>query len=79
VQYALDIDFMLYKPEIELDQLVPITAPTLPAQVTAAGDHAGVRFLEFFTAQIRYPHTRPTYARTVGEFLPWRESVATWP
>ena len=29
------------------------TAPPLPALVTAAGDQAGVRFLEFFAAAIR--------------------------
>jgi site-specific recombinase XerD len=33
-----------------------------------------VRFLEFFAAQIRNPHTRRAYARAVGEFLAWCES-----
>lgn len=56
-------------------QLVPITAPMLPALVGASGDRAGVRFLEFFAAQIRNPHTRRAYARAVGEFLAWSECV----
>jgi site-specific recombinase XerD len=30
-----------------------------------------VRFLEFFTAQIRNPHTRRAYARAAAEFLAW--------
>jgi hypothetical protein len=41
-----------------MNQLVPaITPDTLPALVTAAGDGASVRFLEFFAANIR-PRTR---------------------
>src|SRR5690349_17436305 len=55
--------------------LVPVTDPTLalPALVTAAGDHAGRRFLEFFAAAIRNPHTRRAYGRAVTEFLAWCE------
>ncbi|EIZ84332.1 MULTISPECIES: hypothetical protein [Methylobacterium] len=30
----------------------------LPAPITSAGERAAYRFLEFFTAQIRNPHTR---------------------
>jgi hypothetical protein len=33
------------------------------ALVAAAGDCAGIRFLEFFAANIRNPHTRRAYAR----------------
>jgi site-specific recombinase XerD len=40
----------------------------------ASGDSAGVRFLEFFAANIRNPHTRRAYARAVGDFLAWCES-----
>lgn len=49
----------------------PSSLPALPALVAAAGDHAGVRFLEFFAANIRNPHTRRAYGRAVGEFLTW--------
>src|ERR1039457_539634 len=52
--------------------LAPVSV--LPALVAAAGDRASVRFLEFFAAQIRNPHTRRAYARAVGEFLAWCET-----
>lgn len=50
-------------------------SPTLPGLVTAAGDQAGVRFLEFFVAQIRNLHTRRAYSRAVGDFLTWCEDA----
>ena len=53
--------------------LAPVSV--LPALVTVSGDRAGIRFLEFFAANIRNPHTRRAYARAVGEFLAWCESV----
>jgi integrase/recombinase XerC len=40
-----------------VNQLVPITSAALPALVAAAGERAGMRFLEFFAANIRNPHT----------------------
>jgi hypothetical protein len=46
-------------------------AETLPALIVAAGDQAARRFLEFFTATIRNPHTRRAYGRACGEFLAW--------
>ena len=50
-----------------MNQLVRIDASSLPALITAAGDRAGVRFVEFFTANIRNPHTpaTPMRARSV--------------
>jgi len=38
----------------------------LSAFVAAAGERAGIRFLEFFAANIRNPHTRLDYARGRG-------------
>jgi site-specific recombinase XerC len=49
------------------------SADVLPALIAAAGDRARVRFIEFFTANIRNPHTRRAYARSVAEFLAWCE------
>ncbi|PPK41077.1 site-specific recombinase XerD [Trinickia symbiotica] len=49
---------------------IPAGVP-VPALVTAAGERAGVRFLEFFASTIRNPHTRRAYARAVGDFLAW--------
>ena len=55
-----------------MNQLVSISSsPALPALVAAAGERAGVRFLEFFAANIRNPHTRRAYARAAEEFLAW--------
>ena len=45
----------------------------LPAIVVMAGDRAGQRFLEFFTAHIRNPNTRRAYARAVAGFFAWCE------
>jgi site-specific recombinase XerD len=42
-----------------------------PALVAAAGERAGVRFLEFFASAIRNPHTRRASARAAGDFLGW--------
>jgi len=41
----------------------------LPAIIAEAGERAGKRFIEFFTATIR--NTRRAYARAVGDFLAW--------
>lgn len=46
-------------------------APILPALIAAAGDRASVRFLEFFAANIRNPHTRRAYSRAVADFMAW--------
>jgi site-specific recombinase XerD len=56
-------------------RLVPIDVSFLPTLVGASSERAGIRFLEFFGAQIRNPHTRRAYARTVGKFLVWCGSV----
>jgi site-specific recombinase XerD len=57
-----------------MSQLAPIATQTrLPLLITVAGDRASLRFLEFFAANIRNPHTRRAYARAVTEFLAWCE------
>src|SRR3954471_11981228 len=59
-----------------MSQLVHATASlTLPALVAASGERAGVRFLEFFAAAVRNPHTRRAYTRAVGDFLAWCEAA----
>lgn len=55
--------------------LVPRSSSTVPALVAAAGEPAGLRFLEFFAATLRNPHTRRAYARAVGDFLIWCQAV----
>ena len=64
------------------DQLPAIASPTkitarlrvahpVPALIAAAGERASLRFLEFFAANIRNPHTRRAYGRAVADFLAW--------
>ena len=50
-------------------------AGTVPALVAAAGERASMRFLEFFAANIRNPHTRRAYYRAAEEFLAWCASA----
>ena len=57
-----------------MNRLAPITATTrLPALIAVAGERASLRFLEFFAANIRNPHTRRACSRAVAEFLAWRD------
>ena len=53
--------------------LVPFNSPVLPVLVSAAGERAGIRFLEFFASAIRNPNTRRAYVRAVTGFLTWCE------
>ena len=57
-----------------MNHLAPVVASRAPALVAAAGTRASYRFLEFFTAQIRNPHTRRAYARAAAEFFDWLEA-----
>src|ERR1039458_4559806 len=45
----------------------------VPVVVLAAGKKAGLRFLEFFTANIRNPNTRRAYHRACLDFFRWCE------
>lgn len=54
-----------------MNQLVSINSPSLPTLLTAAGERASLRFLEFFAANIRNLHTRRAYYRAAEEFLAW--------
>jgi integrase/recombinase XerD len=47
--------------------------PVLPALIAGAGDRASLRFLEFFTVNIRNWNTRAAYARAASAFLRWCE------
>jgi site-specific recombinase XerD len=68
-------------PPAQLPAIIPPGALTtstdaelhlVPALI-AAGDAAGWRYVEFFTANIRNPHTRRAYARACGRFFAWCE------
>src|ERR1700678_4520560 len=54
--------------------LATTTEPDLrlvPALIAYAGDAAGWRYVEFFTANIRNPNTRRAYARACSRFFAW--------
>ena len=46
---------------------------TVPALVAGAGERAALRFLEFFTVNIRNRNTRAAYAHAAATFLAWCE------
>jgi site-specific recombinase XerD len=58
-----------------MKQLVSLPAHASPVLVRAAGERAQDRFLEFFAANIRNPHTRRAYAQATWEFLEWCEAA----
>jgi site-specific recombinase XerD len=45
----------------------------VPALIADLGDQAAWRYVEFFTANIRNPHTRRAYARACSRFFAWCE------
>src|SRR6266850_7254224 len=45
----------------------------VPALIADIGDGASWRYVEFFTANIRNPHTRRAYARACARFFAWCE------
>jgi hypothetical protein len=51
-----------------MNELVLFTGNTLPTLIDNAGDTARIRFLEFFTANIRNPNTRLAPTRRRGIF-----------
>src|SRR5271169_3879218 len=59
----------------ELVVLEPAAGTTLvPAMVAAAGERAALRFIDFFTANIRNPNTRAAYAVAVRSFFAWLDA-----
>ena len=54
-----------------MNHIIPLTASHAPALIAAVGERASYRFLEFFTSNIRNPHTRRAYARAAVEFFDW--------
>ena len=55
---------------MSVNSLILSSSPA-PTLISAAGDHAAYRFLEFFPAQIRNPHTRRAYVWAVGRCAHW--------
>ena len=70
----------LIHPETRLPPPIPrvegTAAPAVhlvPSLIADAGDPAGWRYVEFFAANIRNPHTRRAYARACQHFFSWCE------
>src|SRR5271170_2536565 len=61
---------------ITADQRAPNVVPALIADL---GDEAAWRYVEFFTANIRNPHTRRAYARACARFFAWCEECGLTP
>ena len=53
-------------------RLEPVDVQTFTTQ-RSAGERAQTRFWEFFVSNIRNPHTRRAYGRSIGQFLAWCE------
>ena len=51
----------------------------VPALIADLGDEAAWRYVEFFTANIRNPHTRRAYARACSRFFVWCEDRGLTP
>ena len=53
--------------------VVPPDTYIVPSLIADAGEQAGWRYVEFFTANINNPHTRRAYARACARFFAWCE------
>jgi site-specific recombinase XerD len=54
--------------------VLPLAAAhVVPALVASLGNKASWRYVEFFTANIRNPHTRRAYARACARFFDWAD------
>jgi site-specific recombinase XerD len=54
-----------------MNGLIPLPRARLPALITGADERASRRYIEFFTAVIRNPHTRKAYLTAVDRFTAW--------
>ena len=52
----------------------PSATMVVPAMVADLGEFAALRFIDFFTANIRNPNTRSAYAVAVRGFFRWLET-----
>ena len=46
-------------------------AHLIPTLISAAGDDASWRYIDFFTSNIRNPNTHRAYARACNRFFAW--------
>ena len=55
--------------------VAPADITMVPALIADAGEQAGWRYVEFFTASINNPHTRRAYARAARGSSPGASSA----
>src|SRR5579883_1745042 len=67
-------DTPIQLPALTLEFSPAASDAQLPAILASAGEDAMTRFVEFFTANIRNPHSRRAYLRNALTFLRWCES-----
>ena len=58
-------------PQPDNEKQLATRAPAIPRLVADAGESASMRYVEFFAANIRNPHTRRAYGRAVVRFFEW--------
>src|ERR1039458_9488129 len=62
------------RPATALAVIAPATgAMVVPAIIADLGEAAALRFIDFFTANIRNPNTRAAYAVAIRSFFTWLE------
>lgn len=54
-----------------MNDVIILSNSSVPVIVAASDAQAKMRFLDFFTANIRNPHTRRAYGRAVADFMSW--------
>src|SRR4051812_15218740 len=57
----------------QLPSIIPLGALATPVQGEIVPALVGWRYIEFFTANIRNPHTRRAYGRACNRFFAWCE------
>ncbi len=61
--------------EVEVKNVLISSAARIPIMVSSVGSQGTFAWDEFFSGQIRNPHTRTAYLRAVRSFLKWVEPI----
>jgi hypothetical protein len=56
-----------------ITKIDPVSGLPILAMIAGAGERASLRFIDFFTANIRNPNTRAAYGVVVRNFFAWFE------
>ena len=61
-------------PAATVVRMAAASSMPVPRLVADAGEQASLRFIDFFTANIRNPNTRAAYAVAVRAFFSWLDA-----